>query len=254
MKIDALILVGCGGTGSALVEPISRLLSFHEKGCSKVILIDGDSFEEKNQVRQMFSPKFIGKNKAEALRDRIDFIKDVIVIPSYINGVDFQENVLGGIKDIKKKNVLIVTAVDNVATRLDLITALDASKIPNFVLIDPGNGFDQGTVETSIKQKGKWITPHPLDKRPDIRKPEDVSPGGCAEQVPSTPQLLVANNSAANGVLLVLQALLDDLPFGEDLIFECRNFRVGNSGKLWSVKDFQSKTANPKATKVVAKV
>lgn len=248
MKFDALILIGCGGTGSSLAESLSRLLAYHKNGCKHVILIDGDTFEEKNQERQMFSPKFIGKNKAEAMKDRLDFLKDVIAVPSYINAVDFQEVILDGIKNVRKKNVLIVMAVDNVATRLDLITALDEYKLPNFVLIDPGNGLDEGTVETSITVDGKWITPHPLDKRPEMRKPKDRIPGGCAAEAPSTPQLLVANFGAANQVMQVVQALLDDQKFCEDLRFECRKLRSGPMGTLLSVEDFVNMKKKSKAT------
>jgi hypothetical protein len=254
VKFDQLILIGCGGTGSAVAEALARLLAYHKDGCKEIILIDGDKFEEKNQERQMFSPKFMGKNKAEALRERLDFIQKVITVPTYINAVDFQDVILDGIKDVKKKNLLIVMAVDNVATRLDLITALDESKAANFVLIDPGNGLDDGTVETSIKQKGKWITPHPFDKRPEMRNPKDRIPGGCAAEAPSTPQLLVANFGAANQVLQVVQALLDDQKFCEDLRFECRKLRAGPMGPLLSVDDFvnnmkkkDSKAASAKA-------
>lgn len=239
MKIDALILIGTGGTGSNLAEPLARLLAYHEKGCKKVILIDGDVFEEKNQVRQAFSPKFIGKNKAVAIRERLDFLSDVIAIPNYINAVDFADVILDGIADIKEKNPLIVTAVDNIATRLDIITALDDYGLPNLVLIDPGNSLDDGEVETFVKKDGKWITPHPLDKHPDMRNPKDHIPGGCAAQAPSTPQLLVANFAAANYVLSVTEALLDDRKFCDEIKFECRRHRAGAAGPLMSVEDFE---------------
>ncbi len=55
-------IIGCGGVGSWLAASISRL---HGKERTK--LVDGDTLEEKNLDRQLFSSMDIGRNKAEAL-------------------------------------------------------------------------------------------------------------------------------------------------------------------------------------------
>lgn len=47
MKIDSCLLVGCGGIGSLLIEPLSRLLTFHSLGTDNIIVADGDRLEPK---------------------------------------------------------------------------------------------------------------------------------------------------------------------------------------------------------------
>ena len=57
-------VIGLGGIGSYLVEPLSRFLSY-EEGSAEVMLIVGDSYEEVNRGRQKFS--CLG-NKAETAK------------------------------------------------------------------------------------------------------------------------------------------------------------------------------------------
>jgi tRNA A37 threonylcarbamoyladenosine dehydratase len=44
-KIDRVYLIGCGGIGSILIEPLAKLLTYHVNGTSDITLIDGDNFE-----------------------------------------------------------------------------------------------------------------------------------------------------------------------------------------------------------------
>lgn len=59
-------VIGCGGVGSWLAEALSRL-----GNPSSIILVDGDTLEEKNLDRQLFSQSDIGKNKAMALSAKL---------------------------------------------------------------------------------------------------------------------------------------------------------------------------------------
>lgn len=48
-----IIVVGCGGTGSHYIKELGRLLYGMKAGDRvRLILVDGDSVEEKNLVRQ----------------------------------------------------------------------------------------------------------------------------------------------------------------------------------------------------------
>jgi molybdopterin/thiamine biosynthesis adenylyltransferase len=58
-------IIGCGGVGSWLAPSLTLLLD-----PSQVSLIDGDTLEEKNLNRQLFSSEDIGHNKAQALAKR----------------------------------------------------------------------------------------------------------------------------------------------------------------------------------------
>jgi len=64
-----LIVVGCGGTGSALLYFLSRFL-FNLNKNVLVTLVDGDTVEAKNVTRQSFVPGDIGENKARVLSNR----------------------------------------------------------------------------------------------------------------------------------------------------------------------------------------
>jgi molybdopterin/thiamine biosynthesis adenylyltransferase len=55
-------VIGAGGVGSWLIPALAKLV-----GKSNVTAVDGDILEQKNLDRQLFSPDFIGINKARAL-------------------------------------------------------------------------------------------------------------------------------------------------------------------------------------------
>src|SRR5437868_5430231 len=60
-----IYIIGCGGVGSAIVPSLCLL-----KSPKDLVLVDGDTIEEKNLNRQMFDRKDLGSNKAKALADR----------------------------------------------------------------------------------------------------------------------------------------------------------------------------------------
>ena len=125
--------------------------------------------------------------------------------------------------------LLVITAVDNHATRKDIILALDEGGYNNFVLISPGNTYDSGQVVLYAKWKGERKTVHPFDKYADLAEPEDTIPqqgDGCMDQTPSTPQLITANMGAAWGVLCEVSNLLDDKPWHEEVHYDCRKGKL----------------------------
>lgn len=61
-----IYIVGAGGVGSWLVEAMARLVDVNY-----ITIIDGDTLEEKNLDRQLFTEGEIGSNKAEALASRL---------------------------------------------------------------------------------------------------------------------------------------------------------------------------------------
>jgi hypothetical protein len=58
-------IIGCGGVGSWLAPSLCLLRSPQE-----IILVDGDTLEQKNLNRQLFTPEQVGSNKAEALAEK----------------------------------------------------------------------------------------------------------------------------------------------------------------------------------------
>ncbi|MCR3955773.1 MAG: HesA/MoeB/ThiF family protein, partial [Gudongella sp.] len=113
-------VIGAGGLGGYLAELTVRL------GIGKIILIDGDVFEESNLNRQRFSNEHnLGKQKAlEAKREleRINSQVEIVAIHDRIT----TENSL----DLVKGADLVLDGVDNARTRLLLQDACRELEIP----------------------------------------------------------------------------------------------------------------------------
>lgn len=103
-----VIVIGCGGGGSWLVPALVRV---HDP--SKVILVDGDTLEEKNLDRQLFDKELLGMNKAEALsaKYKIDLFE-----ANYFHSEYFT--------DLEPDDFLFCCA-DNHACRREVLTACD---------------------------------------------------------------------------------------------------------------------------------
>ena len=54
MKTRKIKVIGAGGIGGHLLEPLSRYLSYGEDNI-EITVFDGDQFEERNKERQRFS-------------------------------------------------------------------------------------------------------------------------------------------------------------------------------------------------------
>ena len=84
-----IMLVGVGGTGSALALSLGRL-AYHARSRGMQIdmaFVDHDLVEAKNVGRQCFCPAEIGYNKAEclALRLNLAFGLDIVATPERFN-------------------------------------------------------------------------------------------------------------------------------------------------------------------------
>lgn len=240
MKIGSTLIVGAGGIGSHLAEPLARLLLYHDDGEQHMTIVDGDSYEEKNSQRQMFPWDAMGRNKAAVLADRVNEAADLTnadAVEGYINSdVDAAGLMMKRYKGIGDSALLVVLAVDNDATRrlfYDGIEQLPKDH-PDIVIIDAGNDLETATVSTSFWKERKSRLVSPVQKYENLRNPKDRVPGGgCMAQAPSTPQLMVANMSAALMVMLVVQALLDGKQFTDDVQANVRTFSVGVAGGLY---------------------
>lgn len=241
MRIHHLTLIGCGGTGSILVEPLVRLLRFHPQGTRYVVLADGDSFEEGNLERQLFPKSYIGLNKAETIKDRLDFAPEIRAIPQYLDQAllrvllgrlpewyQNEERLASPPKDFLP---VIVTAVDNAATRREVYRFIDEMKWRNLVVIDPGNDIWTGQVTLYARMKGKDLTVHPFAMFPALLEPKDILPGqGCSIQVVSQPQLITANMMAATACLNIVMALLNNQPIWDAVYFDGKKQRMMPQG------------------------
>jgi len=236
MKIHTAYQIGCGGTGSMLVEQLARLLRYHEQGTDDLTLVDGDRFEEKNQARQLFPKELIGANKAKAVAARVDVLRPR-VIPQFVDRT-FLRKELEVARDRyeidheyeSEWTLLLVLCVDNMMTRKHVYEVVDDLGFPNLFVVDTGNDLDKGRVSVYARVRGETVTPHPIEVYPNLKEPTDRIPMGCQEVAPSTPQLITANMMSASTALNLVQAILSDQPWYSVVHFDTVGFRSGGNG------------------------
>jgi len=225
-----LILVGVGGTGGFVLQQVARLLySLKEQGqrIPSVLLIDGDTVESKNLLRQYFLPNDVGLKKAAVLAERYSraYGIDIAAYPEYLTReTDFRDI---GISD----GSIVIGCVDNGSTRKILHDKLHSMR--HVVYLDSGNSavalpddpehWDryqlakikdsgwEGQVVAGIRVNGEDVLPFPGEVFPDLieedKLPTEVS---CGEVVVSNPQRLMTNLMAATTLLMYLHTLLAD--------------------------------------------
>lgn len=173
------IVVGCGGSGGYFIRDFARYIKNNKNLKCTIMLVDGDTVEEKNLVRQNFIDKDLGKHKAEVLANRYsraygidilyhnDFIRseeDVHKIIDTMNrynnskyenifGYDFVNFIVGFTDSVPTRKILSDTVaykkinVDDDEELKDIISnkiKKDISTIylankNNFIYVDMGN-------------------------------------------------------------------------------------------------------------------
>jgi molybdopterin/thiamine biosynthesis adenylyltransferase len=191
MDTKRIKVIGLGGIGSYLIEPLSRYLS-HQTDYVELMLIDGDDYEDRNRQRQQFAEK---GNKAtvtaESLRLKFPEIhyKDK---PEYVT----EDNVVTLIRE----NDTVFLCVDNHSTRK--VVSDRCEELDNVTLISGGNDETDGNVIYYLRNDGEDITKPPTKLDSKIAHPEDKNPGvgrqGCDASVNDTPQLLFTNLAIAS--------------------------------------------------------
>lgn len=216
---DRVYVIGVGGTGSWLFQPLARFLRLQmREKYTQFFAIDGDSFESKNMERQLMSPNDIGKNKAVAAIDNCFaqgiFTENdselVFAIEDYVTKESFIELLRGS------EFPLIIATVDNYASRRAIIDAM-VETCGDYFYISPGNSDVQADAPRgqtcwfgSIDGQNYGLNPVEYDV--DLQNPQDVIPikGTCMNLAESHPQIISANFAGASRVLDVIQALIRD--------------------------------------------
>ena len=203
-------VVGCGGTGSFLVQLLCRVLQhlIHQGKRSSLVLVDPDQVEVKNLTRQCFCQAEVGLNKAEALAARYGM---AFGLPIRAIAQPFRSNMIA-----RNYNTLTVLmgCVDNAKARASLAKALEFNYdcSPRVWWIDGGNGdrFGQVLVGSSLSNVPKdyefselgciWL-PAPSVQAPEllISRPEEHSDNrlSCAELAMLNAQGLMVNPQTA---------------------------------------------------------
>ena len=135
----SIVVVGCGGTGAALVSGLpylhhALLAAGHPSGV-KVCVIDGDRITETNCVRQPFTLSEVGLYKAQVLVNRLNVFwgLDWCAVPTHVR--------CG--RDVPECDFLI-SCVDTRAARATLVK-VTRLKSRNYVYwLDTGNSSASG--------------------------------------------------------------------------------------------------------------
>lgn len=210
-------VIGAGGTGGYCVEFLTRLLA---GGAHKIHVYDGDMVEIKNLKRQNFTKDDVDLNKAEVLCKRLsDQVMDapeLIPHPGYLtDGASLFAEILLSLE--KDESLIIVQAVDNVATRKLVNDVIMHNLTENHILtvaLDSGNDDQGGQVvlyanggvrntEPLTKKSQLGLLPTMLEVFPELNEVDDNNPGivmDCAQNAEAQPQAMMAN--VRNGEVL----------------------------------------------------
>jgi molybdopterin/thiamine biosynthesis adenylyltransferase len=213
-------LIGCGGIGGHLAPNLCQYLHA-ERRAAHVVLVDGDTFEERNRSRMRFATC---ENKAlVTARDLARAFGDVLTIeprPEYVTAENI--DTLVGDGDV------VFLAVDNHATRRLVDTR--CARLDDATLISGGNdGVDEGhdgtygNVQIVRRAGGRAVTSTLSRFHPEIRAPRDRRPDelSCTELAHAgAPQLLFTNLAVASAMLNAFYALQRGEPKYEEVFLD----------------------------------
>ena len=174
---DQIYVIGCGGTGSRLVPLLTQFMRTVTQGVTPrgnvvnptIYLIDNDSVEHKNLLRQHFIESDVGKPKAAVLANRYSRAYGVNVIP-VIEMVKPDERLfrtLDAPPENPGSNCLVIMCVDSAQARRDIIetwgkrymSRISSSADQQAFFVDAGNEDNFGQVRFFHRAVGYISTP-----------------------------------------------------------------------------------------------
>ncbi|NES98850.1 MAG: hypothetical protein F6K32_27525, partial [Desertifilum sp. SIO1I2] len=217
-----LWVVGCGGTGSFLVQLLCRIVQhFQTQGVSiKLILVDPDTVEPHNLTRQCFCPAELGLNKAMALAARYGITWG---LPIEAIASPFERQMLN---TSYRTLTVLLGCVDNAKARATFAKTLEYNtyyEAPRLWWIDSGNGDRYGQVligsnlsplpdDYAPTELGWLQLPAPSAQAPELLVPRveesQSSTLSCAQLTQLNQQGLLVNPQAAVIMAEVTAALL----------------------------------------------
>jgi molybdopterin/thiamine biosynthesis adenylyltransferase len=113
-------IVGAGGLGGWIIEGLARM------GVGRLIVIDGDVFDENNLNRQAFCRESdLGRPKAEAARQRVAEVNAAVEVVAHVVRVGEEQMV-----ELLQRASVLVDALDALPTRLALQRAARRLRVP----------------------------------------------------------------------------------------------------------------------------
>ena len=209
-----IVIIGAGGTGGYVIPHLYRIAYASEHPC-RIILADGDVVEDKNLIRQSFSPMDIGENKAAVMAERYSnvFGIETEYVPDFIEDEEHLLNLLDVpeppyYSDAPMPISILIGAVDNNRSRVlcnNVFNLMD-----DIIYIDSGNEESGGQVVCGMKTNGRVVSKPVASVYPDILQGDEKFPSelSCAERSVSAPQSIAANLFASTAIATMLYYLL----------------------------------------------
>jgi hypothetical protein len=224
MYVNGTMLIGVGGVGSALLQPLAALLANDPDCCDiekrkkpVLTIVDGDTYEEKNLLNQCIQVSDVGEKKAIVAGCMVAGMVDVEIWDDYLSGTaelsgwlmnHYAEQEARHKAGVHPGVVIIIVPVDNDHCRKYVYDALLAVPRVSVLVIDPSNGAgDDADCVDVVTYLRVWdyeaedcIEPwmSPLLKYKQLQKPKGrPSHVGCGEKAASLPQLRTSNMMAA---------------------------------------------------------
>lgn len=199
-------VIGLGGVGSIVARYLAVYLAALDRPL-RLVLIDGDAFEESNGARMLFS--YAG-NKAAVVREELlerllGTRLTIEVVPEFVTPANCAS--------IVQERDVVLACVDNHATRR--LLSLRCEALSDVTLISGGNdavGPDEegrtqrgtlGSVQVFLRRDGVDAAPPLTHHHPEIAEPQDRRPDeiSCTEALASQPQMLFTNLMTASCML-----------------------------------------------------
>ena len=195
--MELVIVIGLGGIGSLLVEPLARYLNSKET-CEKLLLVDGDTYSRSNLERQRISENDLNYNKAEIQARKLQSLfpkLSILAKPEYLSPKNAS--------DVMVEDSAVFSCVDNHATRK--LISDTAKRLKDIILISGGNEYTDGNIQVYWKANGRNKT-QPIDKYHDeIKYPDDENPAdlSCEEiaELDGGEQIIFTNLTVATLML-----------------------------------------------------
>lgn len=235
MKIQTVHVLGLGGTGSILIETLCRLLMYHDNGTASIHIWDGDVYEDRNGKRQLFDRSYIGVNKALATAHRYKKTFPNLIAHNEFANEQSLVTTISNSAIFPLQSAMIVTTVDNDASRSAAILAAEHLTTKSITLVIPGNGEHTGSCFLFARYRAGnrllWKPGHPFELVPQWKLAEEAArPGSCAYEAVSAPQTLNANMASAYLSLNAIEAVLSGRPYPYRMSFDTMSNTLGPVG------------------------
>lgn len=201
---NRIVLVGVGGIGSWVIEPLVRML-ITANYAGEFLILDDDKVETKNVGRQGFTPSDVGATKVGAWHN--NRIKPLITNSEFrvtAHPIRLLEN---NVDVFVMENSLILLCPDNHAVRA--LVARRAEQLKNVIVLTAGNELFNGNVHVLVRLANDNLTSPMQEVHPEVFQANTESQmAACSDLIDKgNAQILMTNYMAATATLLAFHQL-----------------------------------------------